>query len=334
MSSGTKTVLLTACLMTQASPGVSHAQASPSAELPVGELKTFRDWVVACDNTLRCLALSLAESNEFAGMVRIERDAGPPGEVVMAFAVEGSNPVDVVVDGARAVRGAEAASVAAAVAAGAKLELRVAGADTAAPSLAGSSAALRYIDDIQKRAGTTTAIVAKGSAPASSVPAAPAAPLIGRVPPDANARPSPLSAEERAAFPREDGCSDEIELSFLSATHTLALVACEGGRYNTPYSVLVGSGEAGRRTFADARFDWGPGPGVAGEDGATLYNAGWDAAKGRLAGSFLGRALADCGDGKDYVWDGAQFRLIGATIMTECRGASEWLPVWRADTQP
>ncbi|VFU11057.1 conserved protein of unknown function [Methylocella tundrae] len=48
--------------------------------------------------------------------------------------------------------------------------------DPAIISLAGSAAALLYMDAQQNRLGTVTALVQRGSAPASSVPAAPAPP--------------------------------------------------------------------------------------------------------------------------------------------------------------
>jgi len=46
-----------------------------------------------------------------------------------------------------------------------------------------------------------------------------------------------------------------------------------------------------------------------------------------------GRGLGDCGNAETYVWDGATFRLVQAYAMSECRGSTEWLTIWRAKVE-
>ena len=63
-------------------------------------------------------------------------------------------------------------------------------------SLQGLSAALRYMDERQKRAGTKAALVAKGSLPISRVPAEPSYPKV-------NLLPGPPHGADTAAPPRK-----------------------------------------------------------------------------------------------------------------------------------
>lgn len=70
-------------------------------------------------------------------------------------------------------------------------------------SLAGASAALRYIDDHQKRAGTVTALVARGLADA--VPSPPALPVTVS-PPMTSAPPATVRDAEVKKYKGDDDC--------------------------------------------------------------------------------------------------------------------------------
>ena len=61
-----------------------------------------------------------------------------------------------------------------------------------------------------------------------------------------------------------------------------------------------------------------------------LVNASWDAKTGQLMSYAKGRGLGDCGSSQSYVWDGSTFRLIEMRMMNQCRGAWDWIPLWRA----
>jgi len=79
-----------------------------------------------------------------------------------------------------------------------------------------------------------------------------------------------------------------------------------------------------------AKFDYAPGETEASGGTAMLVNAGWDAKTGQLSSYDKGRGLGDCGTSKEYVWDGAMFRLVEARAMPDCRGSVNWLAIWRA----
>jgi Protein of unknown function (DUF1176) len=49
---------------------------------------------------------------------------------------------------------------------------------------------------------------------------------------------------------------------------------------------------------------------------------------------YKGRGLGDCGSSQNFVWDGTMFRLVEARVMGECRGAADFLTVFRAAPRP
>ncbi|NRD90678.1 hypothetical protein C8024_16335 [Sphingopyxis sp. BSNA05] len=83
-------------------------------------------------------------------------------------------------------------------------------------------------------------------------------------------------------------------------------------------------------TFTPARFDRQPSWGGEGTD-PLLVNAGWDELDQKLSSYGKGRGLGDCGSAENYIWDGDMFRMIDASAMPECRGAYEWITIWRAN---
>lgn len=317
------------------------------------EMKIFGDWGVACDNGRRCEMTSLIPgesgfADEGSGddvfSLLVTRAPGPAGGFVVTVDLReratGARTLET--DGKPLARlasgqtsteftGAEAERIVAAMIQGKQLWL------TGSPvkghvSLAGSSAALRYIDAGQGRAGTVTAAVAKGAAPASAVPAAPALPRVQAVKPAG--RPAPISAALRASMGKGSDCDKiyvgssykpETERHALGGGKTLVLIPCGAGAYNfstVPYVVAGGKAVV-------ARFDMAP---SWGEEGSTmLVNASWDARTGRLTSYAKGRGIGDCGASQAYVWDGAMFRLVEARTMGECRGSANWLTTWRAE---
>jgi Protein of unknown function (DUF1176) len=64
-----------------------------------------------------------------------------------------------------------------------------------------------------------------------------------------------------------------------------------------------------------------------------LVNSDWDAATQTISSYAKGRGLGDCGSSESWVWDGTSFRLTRATVMGECRGSLDWIPVWRAEVR-
>lgn len=323
-----------------------------------GPIKAFGDWVVACDNAKACEMTSLYPgeggipedgSGYEVFWLSIARDPGPGGgftvEVALnrPIAYEVALRVDGDVVGGGTPRGDalvfadEAAErIVKAVAAGRELDMiDIGGSVEGRASLAGSSAALRFIDAEQGRAGGVTAAVAKGAKPASAVPAEPALPAIRTVrPAGAPAAITPALAVSMLAASGCDaeyaGDAPEVVTEALGGGRTLALLPCGAGAYNfltVPFVIAGGKAEI-------ARFDFAPGMTEAEDGKPMLVNAGWDAKTGRLSSYAKGRGLGDCGSAEEYAWDGARFRLVSATQMIECRGASNWLTVYRAEADP
>lgn len=328
---------------------IAAMQAPPT----LGPSKNFGDWEVACDNTKSCTMTSLVpeEATEGSGYdqvsVSVARAAGPAG----AWSVEvqlpaGHGPhritarIDAAIIAAQVpggdfarFTGADAARIVAAMANGEALHIVGSGdALIGRASLKGSSAALRFIDAEQGRAGTVTAAVAKGRTPASAVPAAPPVPHI------AFARPTGKTASftpaMRTALDRSSECAStyeggegplpEAEVAALTGGKTLVLLPCGSGAYNASSVAYILEG--GKPVLA--RFDLIPGA-VEGEL-PMLVNASWEPASAQLSSYYKGRGIGDCGAAETYVWDGSMFRLIEARRMVECRGSVNWLPVWRA----
>jgi hypothetical protein len=306
--------------------------------------KLYGDWVVACDNLQRCEMTSLFPSDEsgpaddtaYEATMSVSRDAGPAGaltvEVWPASTLKGKASLkidDAVIatgimsDESLTFRGADAIRIATAMSNGKQLALIDGGGKTVARiSLAGSSASLRHIDASQGRVGTVTALVAKGAKPASTVPAAKAPPQIIGVRPSGT--PAIVSKAMRAAMDKQGECQDaydsadsmpEVETFALGGGKTLALLPCGAGAYNySSVAFIIAGGKA-----EPAAFEGGDGD---------LVNAGFG--NGLLSSHNKGRGIGDCGAAETYVWDGKRFRLVEASVMSECRGSTNWLTIFRA----
>ncbi|MBO9621864.1 MAG: DUF1176 domain-containing protein [Sphingomonas sp.] len=321
----------------------AQAAATPS------EVKTFGDWAVACDNLRFCEAASLSASDEIENppQIAITREAGPGGaleiEVTPDAEYRGSYRLEI--DGKSVssgtlggpsviVRDAAALQLAEAMLKGQAMTMRAGdGKPLSQASLKGISATLRYFDAEQGRAGTVTALVAKGPRPAVSVPAAPPAPRIAAIRPSGTA--ASVSKAMRAAMEKASDCdglyegtgvpAPDVETYALGGGKTLALIPCGAGAYN--YSTVPFILSGGR--FALAKFDMRPG--MSPDGPPMLVNVDWDPKLGLLASFAKGRGIGDCGSSEQYVWDGTMFRLVEARAMGECRGSINWLRVWRAE---
>jgi hypothetical protein len=185
------------------------------------------------------------------------------------------------------------------------------------------------MDEQQRRIGTPTALVRRGTRAAAA--AVPPLPVVA-APPVSRARPLALSAAALAALRKKHGCTldevggpEEAETAALGGGETLLLLACGSGAYNVSYVPFVV-----RRGRAElAAFDHRPGW-WAEEGKPMLTNAGWDSKRGLLSSFSKGRGLADCGTDSDYAWDGRAFRLVKQAEMDECRGSRDYITTWRA----
>lgn len=321
-----------------------------------GELKTHGDWVTGCDNGLRCKAVSLHVSDNFeegpdtAAMLEVTREPGlrAPARLAVEPRDVRAGTYQVFVDGIsfgplRISGGAETVALPPAMATpaiaamikGSRFELRTSRGDTVARvSLKGIAAALRYLDDRQRRAGGASAIVARGNL--ATNPPVPRLPVIAASASRAVATFTPNRAEI-ARLRRESGCSAvdngpvSQESHPLDASNTLILLSCGAGAYNLSTVAYVANAAARRSirlaTFdADVGFSDGSGPKL-------LVNADYDPVRRSLVTYNKGRGLGDCGSSETLVWDGARFRLTEASAMGECRGSINWITTFRAEVR-
>lgn len=354
-AAGSRAGLVAAAILAVSGPALAADRA--------GELKTFRDWVIGCDNTLACTALGLPPADSAgSAFVKIARAGGPdataevsvvvyaettPAKPRLRLRLDGGKgpglPSDVLAaafDGqfARArLTGADAVAVIAALlpAKGLTVEL-LDGAKSLSSSpvsLSGSSATLRYMDAEQGRAGGVTALVATGTAAASKVPAAPAAPVVTAI---AMSELDPPPKRRPAGIPaaNADDCPiDPKEMAVsLSGGRTLWGVCVSAGAYNFTYDFSV----AGTGKPQPARFEV-PGAGAVmsmGEedDYAALTNPGLSDDGMVLSAFAKGRGIGDCGGLAEWVFDGEGFRALTYAAMDTCMGvpADDWPVLYTA----
>lgn len=339
--SATATAAATPDAIAEAAPADTHSAPKP------GALKTFGDWAVGCDNVNSCEMASLGpDGGEFPAInMMVSRAAGPQGGITVTLLPNDglapkAAPAAVAIDG-HAIGGSfatgdtpeatgdAAMAIASAMANGHTLDMRDAGGTSLATlSLKGASAALRYVDAQQGRAGTTTAIVATGDKPATAVPAAPAAPQIIALTPAGT--PFTPDAAAIAAMKKQADCDDsaegDVETRALGGGATVVLVPCGSGAYNVISAVFV----ARDGKVAPAKTDAVSGFTEDGEPETVPSIVTGDFDKGVLTSYARGRGLGDCGVIQNFVWDGTMFRLSEQQEMGECRGNPNYITTWTA----
>ena len=306
-----------------------------------GELKTFKDWTVGCDNGRACHGVGQysAENMDLIS-VSISRGAGATDAPKIWFRLQDSPAIDLAADGKRlgvsfvndeenqTVAAGSAARVIDAFRTAGKVELVGAGGKVIGQlSSLGASAAMLYMDEQQRRIDTVTALVRKGAKPASAVPRPPALPMVRRAAGSGGPLRKLTAAQVRQiqqanAECTDDDVSDKVEYARLDAHTTLAIVnaICASGAYNF-YSIPILIRDNGKREVA--KFE-----GREADD--LTMNMTWKSKERLLDSYFKGRGIGDCGGGSDWAWDGARFRLVRSRMMDECLGATEWITTFRA----
>jgi hypothetical protein len=327
-------------------------------------VKSFKDWSVVCDNLRTCSAFGYTEEGaDTDAFIRIVRPGGPAGTprvtlradaedgddgkapLTWRISVDGQVPPSLAAVAARAgeserraeLTPAQSAALIGALRSGAALTI-LGGKAPIAISLAGSSAALLWMDDRQGRVGTTTALVARGPKPASAVPPAPAPPMVRAAPPaPQTGLPTKLPALIRNDRRLKD-CDDPEAAKFdpivarLAPGEFLWAAPCSAGAYNL-LSVLFVADEAGRGARElippDAEA---PNPDADDE----LMNIDYDAKTRTLSAFAKARGLGDCGAATRWVWDGKAFALLDEQVMPDCRGvtADDWPSLYHAVRAP
>ena len=312
-----------------------------------GALKTFGDWAVGCDNVRRCAMTSLGDDfgTDWPEVtMTVTRAPGPDGGFDLAFdAQEDKSPVPdaVAIDGRRlsladGLSGAPAAAIVAAMANAKTLAILSGRRTLSTVSLRGAAAALRYIDAEQGRAGTVTAVMAKGDAPASRVPAAAALPVVRMVRP--TGQPATIDTPTLNRLRKQAGCEMDVpagnpagtmppETHALGGGRTLLIVPCSMGAYNLLSALFVSQGKDWVPIQVDAPIGFAE-TGAEGDGPVPeLVNSDWK--DGVLTGYAKGRGLGDCGLSQSLVWDGTRLRLTEQSEMRECRGNPNYLTTWR-----
>jgi hypothetical protein len=332
---------------------------SAPAQAQIGEMKTFRDWIAGCDNTRACTALSLPkETDDDVAFLRLDRPAGPNGAPALALKLRAQKlkprfEIELALDGApfpAAGRRLQASSID-----GETAEIAIAPADAEALiaaarkattltakiegrsfklSLAGSVAAMLWIDERQGRLNTPTALIRKGTA--GSAPPAPALPVVASRP----ATGKPLTKDQAAALVKAmraelnrrepDSCeemSDGSDGAFpLDDSTRLVVVACSRGAYNVSSQFWLVPGRDVAKARA-AEFE-----GNRDKPGNELVNADFDPKTGRVMFYAKGRGIGDCGASGAYGWNGTRFAVLQFSAMSECRliPGDDWITLFRS----
>jgi Protein of unknown function (DUF1176) len=351
--------MLTAILIALASapPATSTAERD-------GEVKVFKDWVVGCDNMRSCHAVSLYSEGDGQEEpvgdgyleVSIKRSGGPldsprirfvikedAGDIIAkigGLAVDEDRKIIMKLRGAdleTEMGGKQAALLLAAI--GDRRTLNLVdekGEPIASASLRGLKAALRFIDAQQYRVGTVSALVAKGTKPASSLSIPPMLPLPAvRV----AALPSmpPVTLDEAALAPlrKLDPClqysnealpNSTTKFDRLDAANTLLILPTTCGGYNPASLIFVIDEKGAARLAPFARFE-----GAMIDENGTMVDPTWDEGARILSTFGRGRGLADCGQVQDFAWDGSRFITVFASTMPECRGSWDYITTYRRD---
>ncbi|POR56706.1 uncharacterized protein DUF1176 [Bosea psychrotolerans] len=327
--------------------------------------KTFRDWVAGCDNVKSCTALSLpGEAEEQIAFLKLERPAGPDGIANLAIKVRSEKlkaplAADLAIDGAPfpaagkrltaaivddenatiALSPTETEALIAAARKGTKLTVKLAG-KSYGVSLAGSVAAMLWIDEQQGRLNTTSALIRKG--PGTTVPAAPALPVITAkgsalpaIPPKA-AKALTVALRKQLKQLDRDACEDnpedlaDTENAWpLDAATRLVGLLCSRGAYNlsTGFWIVPGTDVAKARKAVFPQLD-------GGKDNL-LVNAAFDPASGQVSFFSKGRGVGDCGASGSYAWTGSGFALAAFQAMDECKGliGDDWITLFRSEVK-
>ncbi len=346
------------CIWFAALAATTLAAFSAAASVTPGDVKTFKDWTVGCDNGLDCQAVALVDEQDNAGdlSVVVTRPAGASATLTLdmrsstlksgryQLRVDGKLVMDAVVDiedQPIKLSGANALKLLRAMARGSQIRLQTQnGTQIGKASLSGASAAFRYIDAKQGTVGPKYAIVVTSGKPKAG--RKPLLPVITarKITPD-NVLPDTaalvaLSEGSPCAAERFESTQDTAYSlgNDSSGPRALVLLNCGAGAYNFSSGIYTGRRDTkGKWTFEPAKFDFGATGFTDESKFPILVNAGWDAETQTISSFAKGRGLGDCGSSESYVWDGQMFRLTSASFMGECRGSNDWIPTWRADVR-
>lgn len=343
-------LLLLATLIT------GYAQAEPLQRI-------YNDWQVSCDNLNHCSARSAQDSQGL--VLQLSRDAGAEGRESLSIDYQRNSDEqasEVAIANRLTLNGKllsfnrrewdvskkHIASVnrpvvndfVNAIRDGSSIQLagKLDSPQSVRPiiSLNGLKAALLAIDQQQSRVGTKTAWGSRGNKPLSTVPAAPAAPVL----PHYN-EPHALTEGEISAITQNtatnienndcslDPSEREVHLYPLSNDKALMTVNCDMGAYNLYVLGFMVSRQAPYK--ADNLVLTMPFKSGEDDQPPELINADFDEKTGILSTVDKGRGLGDCGVASRWAFDGKAFRLAYYASEPSCDGYSksgQWPVLW------
>jgi Protein of unknown function (DUF1176) len=335
----------------------------------VGDVRTFGDWAVGCDNGRDCHATSLPIEegtdeplSDGNVTMAIKRSGDPHGPISVSFTATGAGPIDEIQQIDAAMKKARWIAVddrridirlktsndiyALDPKASAKLIVAMRGNSTvslldnrgepiATVSLRGLDKVLEYIDERQFLTDTVAALARRGKKPvnASTVPA-----MIPRetisISPKSDVPPVQFNADQLAKLRALDPC--------LPYSNNETVQEPSYGRLDSLNTLMILPTSCGgynpyKMLFVideqggttPARF-W-PYPGNDMKEAPQLPDVWWDE-KERLLNSFgRGRVLADCGEIQDYAWYKGKFLLVQDQSMSLCRGSTDYITTYRVN---
>jgi Protein of unknown function (DUF1176) len=344
--------------------GGAQAQTGPTVPLQV----EYKHWTLVCDNVKTCTAYSLSDQSERdlivppRGVARasellwvsVTRKAGPEAPVEIKFPSNPTAPITAF----RAMTANGRASHTAPISASASEDgyvlvsppsqaafmtagrsathlfgLTRSGTVSGFASLSGMVAALRRMDEIQGRVGTTSALIDRGARPAATVLAAPASPLLQAVsltpitqqPPQAVLT---LRARDCEDADRYDRGAAGIEGFSAGRDTKVWMVPCGGGAYQGWSRFYI----EGRNRPVEALNLPGP-TAQPREEANSLTNPVLNPATGALSGYAKSRGIGDCGSSEKFQWTGQGFALVSLRQMPQCGKMMRqfWPSYWQAD---
>lgn len=337
---------------------VVPARAAPRQANTTASSRTFESWTATCDNLRACVAIGSSEGEAGLFYARVARSAeaaaqakiklvlaaadpipGAPGAFALSVKAGGTRDGFVVEAKRDDPEGAAIAGTVAdtafltSIERGETLDF-AAGKEKGSLALKGFVAALRFIDEQQGRAGTPTALVARGTTSFDQVP-----PMPPVVQPAAGLAATPVSSPilSRALLDMaKPACDPEVVEAhsdaaawMLGADRRLVAVPCADSPYNVSAALFTtdAKGEQPR----PAMLEQPPKQGDAEADNVVV-NYDFDVKTLTLTSLDKGRALGDCGTTRTWVWTGEIFALLSAAELEACPGAlpEDWPPVFAA----
>ena len=341
----------------------------PAAQPVPAETHNFKDWVVACDNGLRCQALSLVPEPkadaevppagqepqdpwERFGLMMFERGPQANAPLIVTISDFEGTParllhydtplegvrISATEDGAWRLEIADPKTFVDTIYAGSFVVQDAAGKVLTELALDGAYGSLLYMDERQGRLRTPTAMVRRGNRPVSVIPAPPPLPVVTVAP---RPREAALTIPKRRLNEarRQQECGQEEvggeethEVEALGNGRSLIMMSCGSGAYNFNSLPLIAWREGNAIRIEPAKFDFSR-EGLEAEESERVLvtNAEFDAATLTISEYAKGRGIGDCGVSASYAWDGTMFQMTERAEMSECRGARELLTTWRTE---